>query len=260
MSTPVAAGMWVSLVCGFLTTEPAGTDMSSTFKKLTSCGACTSAGYGWCPMQRKCGGFANKECGVGERYYAYGLGPTKASKPTRKQSSPPPPPPSGTDMRSTFARLRTCDSCVSAGYGWCPNLRKCGGFANKRCGIGPNYISSAPEPAPQARSGTAQAEPRNGLWKSKSAREEQVEAEAEAVVPDVSPPPAASLLYAGPVKVAVAADAATAVEPSTTTILAAHLSNETSRLERSTLEQMPVAALVDKILELHSENLALRTV
>ena len=37
---------------------------------------------------------------------------------------PPPPPPSGGggggfDMSATFAKLRTCTVCISAGYGWC---------------------------------------------------------------------------------------------------------------------------------------------
>ena len=59
-----------------------GTDMRSTFAKLTSCTACTGAGYGWCPLQRKCGGFANKECGIGPNYVAEGyLKPKAAKKP-----------------------------------------------------------------------------------------------------------------------------------------------------------------------------------
>ena len=55
---------------------------------------------------------------------------SRPKKPQPKRSPPPPPSQQGgTDMRATFAKLRTCDACISAGFGWCPNLRKCGGFA-----------------------------------------------------------------------------------------------------------------------------------
>ena len=61
-----------------------------------------------------------------------------------------PSPPAGRDMASTFAKLKTCGDCIGAGYGWCPMQRKCGGFANKECGIGPNYVAadSAPRSKP----------------------------------------------------------------------------------------------------------------
>ena len=51
-------------------------------------------------------------------------------------ASPPAAPPAGGgfDMSSTYAKLRTCGACIGAGYGWCPNRRKCGGFANRECG------------------------------------------------------------------------------------------------------------------------------
>ena len=32
------------------------------FKQWKNCKACTGAGYGWCPIRRMCGGFANKNC------------------------------------------------------------------------------------------------------------------------------------------------------------------------------------------------------
>ena len=98
-----------------------GVDMSATFAKLRTCSACTGAGYGWCPNRRKCGGFANKECGVGENYVAEGHVPgfeattKKPNKPKKASPSPPkrrrtPPasPPAsggGVDMRATFAKL-----------------------------------------------------------------------------------------------------------------------------------------------------------
>ncbi len=56
--------------------------MRATFAKLRTCTVCIAAGYGWCPIQRKCGGFANRECGEGERYFAEGgadAAPGKAS-------------------------------------------------------------------------------------------------------------------------------------------------------------------------------------
>ena len=46
---------------------------------------------------------------------------------------PSSPPPDGIDMSATFAKLHTCKACVDAGYGWCPNRRKCGGFATEGC-------------------------------------------------------------------------------------------------------------------------------
>merc|ERR1719301_69462 len=72
----------------------------------------------------------------------------------------------GVDMSSTFAKLRTCTDCTAAGYGWCTIKRRCGGFANKECGIGEQYISASPAP-------------RNGLWESstkKKAKGEKAEA------------------------------------------------------------------------------------
>jgi len=162
-------------------------------------------------------------------------------------------------MRAEFDRLRTCDSCVAAGYGWCPNLRRCGGFANKRCGIGPNYVSSAPQE-------------RNGIWQSKKARAAEEDAPPAADVPSVSPPPAAGLLYAKPIQAAVTATAVASTgdtsanddgereqraDQPTNTTAAAHLSNRT-RIARDELLQLPIAALVDKIIELSSENAMLR--
>lgn len=234
--------------------ESPGTDMSKIFAKLTSCHECIGAGYGWCPMQRRCGGFANKECGVGAKYFSASVGPEKMRKESPATKPPKPPKPSkpptaaGGDMRAEFARYRTCDACTTAGYGWCPNLRRCGGFANKECGIGQNYVSSAPEE-------------RNGLWRPQSERSNRgSDAEMAVDVPSAAPSPPASLLYAGPIRTVVtpAASSVPADEKSDAQSFAkAHLTNET-RLERSELERLPVAALVDKILELHSKNLGLR--
>jgi len=87
-----------------------------------------------------------------------------------------------------------------------------------------------------------------------------------AEVPSVSPSLQATVLYAGPVRTAVSptavqAKSTTRVHPETTSlsksIVEAHLSNET-HLERAYLEQLPIPALIDKILALHSENQALR--
>ena len=73
-----------------------------------------------------------------------------------KKEPPAPPPASegGMDMSSTFAKLRTCQSCVAAGYGWCPNRRKCGGFATEGCGEGENYVAvGEPYAAPSSTGG-----------------------------------------------------------------------------------------------------------
>ena len=32
------------------------------FKQWKDCKSCTDAGYGWCPIRRMCGGFANRNC------------------------------------------------------------------------------------------------------------------------------------------------------------------------------------------------------
>ena len=69
----------------------------------------------------------------------------------------------GMDMRATFAKFRTCGSCVGAGYGWCTIQRKCGGFANRECGEGERYVSQG-MPANRAKPN------RNGLWEPKAAR------------------------------------------------------------------------------------------
>jgi len=175
-----------------------GYDMSATFAKLRTCDVCIGAGYGWCPVRRKCGGFANKVCGQGEAYVAEGHSPRDSSsqKPRRRSSSREAPPRAspqqGTDMRAVFAKLRTCDACIGAGYGWCPMQRKCGGFANRNCGVGLNYVSSEPEPSTGAD--------RNGLWRSKRAQETAPPVDDQMVfdVPAASPPPPTAILHAGP--------------------------------------------------------------
>ncbi len=171
-----------------------GNDMSATFAKYKTCTACTQAGWGWCPHKRKCGGFANKECGVGERYvvegYKVGGASTKPkAKPKEERAKPSSGGGGGTDMRATFAKLQSCTDCVGAGYGWCTIKRKCGGFANKQCGIGPQYFGEA-----------STASSRNGHWepKAKKAKAEPSDMPAKADVPKASPPPPASLLFAGP--------------------------------------------------------------
>ena len=52
------------------------------FDKFENCQECTGAGFGWCPKARKCGGFANRECGEGERYVSEGM-PASRAKPSR---------------------------------------------------------------------------------------------------------------------------------------------------------------------------------
>jgi hypothetical protein len=221
-----------------------GVDMSKEFAKLKTCGVCIKAGYGWCPIKRRCGGFANKECGIGPNYVADDyLKPKAAQKPRS------PPSGGGTDMSATFAKLRDCASCTGAGWGWCPMQRKCGGFANKECGIGPNYVAADAAPS-------IAGAPRNGHWQS--SKNKPVEAPPTSKVPAASPPPPASLLYAGPVATPEVASAA--VSPTgdvSPTIAAAHLANSTEPLEESELMRLPTEALVGRILQLQSAISAL---
>ena len=65
--------------------------MRATFARYSTCGACTGAGYGWCTIQRRCGGFANRECGEGERYVSEGT-PASRAKPSRNAAWPKFPP------------------------------------------------------------------------------------------------------------------------------------------------------------------------
>lgn len=181
-------------------------DMSATFAKLPTCKECVGAGYGWCPNRRKCGGFANKECGSGERYVVEGYAPERKARisATKKRSGAGGAKKSGgaggsgVDMRATFAKLRTCSTCVAAGYGWCPLKRMCGGFANKECGVGERYVAE----------GMSRAEA--------DAEAESVEA-PKVEVPAASPSPPATILHASDVgastvalKAELSADASTA--------------------------------------------------
>eukprot|EP00299_Pterocystis_sp_00344_P011055 c50_g1_i1.p1 GENE.c50_g1_i1~~c50_g1_i1.p1 ORF type:complete len:310 (-),score=60.05 c50_g1_i1:68-997(-) len=52
------------------------------FAKYKDCWSCTGDGWGWCPIARKCGGFANKNCGekTDERYYREDSAPKATSE------------------------------------------------------------------------------------------------------------------------------------------------------------------------------------
>eukprot|EP00966_Prymnesium_polylepis_P030484 708999-Prymnesium_polylepis.1 len=95
-----------------------GYDMSHVFAQYRDCASCVGAGYGWCTGRRKCGGFANKVCGAGDRYFAELPAPTlptqppaasSAGKKKKKRPAPsrppsqPPPSGGGVDMSATFA-------------------------------------------------------------------------------------------------------------------------------------------------------------
>jgi len=41
-----------------------------------NCKACVGAGHGWCPKQRICGGFVNKECSGAETDWSIGSLPS----------------------------------------------------------------------------------------------------------------------------------------------------------------------------------------
>jgi len=236
-----------------------GQDMSALFATFKTCTACTNAGYGWCPMRRKCGGFANKECGVGEAYVVQGAIPSTeqpkkktTEQPKKKTTKPARSPPSGgsNDMRATFAKLKTCSACVAAGYGWCPLQRRCGGFASRTCGVGAQYVSDAP------------AE-RNGLWEPKAkhkveAASVEVPASVEVTETATAPPPApAAILYAGPASpppqlVAVSPPGGMEAMPNATA------SESKDELDLASLSQLSHAALISKVVELQSEVGALR--
>jgi hypothetical protein len=227
-----------------------GQDMSAYFSTLKTCSTCIDAGYGWCPLRRRCGGFANKECGVGEQYVAEGV-KEKKSKEWRRQE-PAASTPSGTDLSAEFAKYRDCGSCTAAGYGWCTIQRKCGGFANKECGIGPQYVSS--EPAP-----------RNGLWESSAAKKKRESASAppEVVsVPQAPSPPPATLLHAGPASPPSSATRATAVEAATGAqqqLELEHAATNATTLEENQLQALPHDELVRKVLELQATVQSLRS-
>ena len=53
------------------------------FSKYKTCKDCITAGFGWCPIKRICGGFANNQCGEGVRYYREDYDPTQ--QPTEEQ-------------------------------------------------------------------------------------------------------------------------------------------------------------------------------
>eukprot|EP00499_Haloplacidia_sp_CaronLabIsolate_P007005 CAMPEP_0196779682 /NCGR_PEP_ID=MMETSP1104-20130614/6526_1 /TAXON_ID=33652 /ORGANISM="Cafeteria sp., Strain Caron Lab Isolate" /LENGTH=366 /DNA_ID=CAMNT_0042149865 /DNA_START=1 /DNA_END=1101 /DNA_ORIENTATION=- len=126
------------------TEPPAGQDMSTFFKSIKTCQACVHEhGYGWCPIRRMCGGFANRDCRGDVTDFVVGHEPEELKEEDDEDddvlggfaSAPPKKKPSGggQDMRSMFAKLKTCQECIDAGYGWCPIRRHCGGFANKKC-------------------------------------------------------------------------------------------------------------------------------
>ena len=153
--------------------------------------------YGWCPMRRKCGGFAAKECGDDERYYAEGLRPPKkgqrSKQPPQPQPEPQPAAGGGTDMRAVFAKLTKQGRGIGAGMAGGQNI--CGGFANRECGGGGG-----------GGGGGAARAPRNGLWgaRAPSVRRRRAVGEVVAVdAPAASPQPAAVLR--GPVAVTAAA-------------------------------------------------------
>jgi len=64
----MAASSLSLIVCCCLMLAVEGRDMSEVFKGLKTCPDCIAAGYGWCSIRRMCGGFANRECGEGERF------------------------------------------------------------------------------------------------------------------------------------------------------------------------------------------------
>ena len=231
----------LSLALALVTQRAAAEDMSKFFATFKDCGTCVESGYGWCPVRRKCGGFANKECGLGEAYVAEGAPRKAAPQRARKPSSGGTRQPAGNDMSAIFAKFRDCSSCVSAGYGWCTIQRKCGGFANKECGIGPRYVSA--EPAP-----------RNGLWEPKHKRKAAEEA-ATADVPAAPPSPPASLLYAGPASPPPAANVASvSVETMGATVSVGSEGNGTGgvRAGADELRSLSHESLVQRVLELQA--------
>ncbi|KNC52164.1 protein disulfide-isomerase tigA [Thecamonas trahens ATCC 50062] len=71
-SAVVVAAVVLAAVVAALAAPVAGGRVD--FSQWTDCKACVAAGYGWCPIKRICGGFANKQCGEGEAYKAFPKG------------------------------------------------------------------------------------------------------------------------------------------------------------------------------------------
>eukprot|EP01064_Diplonema_japonicum_P038115 TRINITY_DN9129_c0_g1_i1.p2 TRINITY_DN9129_c0_g1~~TRINITY_DN9129_c0_g1_i1.p2 ORF type:complete len:196 (+),score=53.11 TRINITY_DN9129_c0_g1_i1:45-590(+) len=68
---------------GCYTTQASGHD----FDKFETCRDCIAAGFGWCPIKRICGGFANRECGDGDRYRKEGTPDKKKKKKKKKKKA-----------------------------------------------------------------------------------------------------------------------------------------------------------------------------
>jgi len=105
------------------------------FAQWQDCHSCVAAGFGWCRIKQKCGGFASRSC--------VGLTPAEPA------NQEPDDVRKGSDVLASvsgevpnFGTYTDCNSCIGAGYGWCPIRRKCGGFANKVCGSGESYVAS----------------------------------------------------------------------------------------------------------------------
>eukprot|EP00755_Sulcionema_specki_P007378 Sspe_Gene.38104::Locus_18376_Transcript_1_1_Confidence_1.000_Length_831::g.38104::m.38104/K09584/PDIA6, TXNDC7; protein disulfide-isomerase A6 len=58
-------GVLLVVACGVYSVSARTYD----FGKYKTCKDCVAAGFGWCPIRRLCGGFANQECGEGPRYH-----------------------------------------------------------------------------------------------------------------------------------------------------------------------------------------------
>eukprot|EP00754_Rhynchopus_humris_P010635 Rhum_TRINITY_DN14164_c5_g2::Rhum_TRINITY_DN14164_c5_g2_i1::g.69041::m.69041/K09584/PDIA6, TXNDC7; protein disulfide-isomerase A6 len=63
-----------------------GTAEAVDFASYMTCTDCIDAGFGWCPIRRTCGGFANQECGEGSNYVRpeYGAQLLKEEKKAKK--------------------------------------------------------------------------------------------------------------------------------------------------------------------------------
>jgi protein disulfide-isomerase A6 len=75
------------------------------FSKYKTCKDCTKAGFGWCSIRRICGGFANQECGEGERYHREDYKPEGSSDDKAKKDDEGSVPPKA-ESKSKIKPLR----------------------------------------------------------------------------------------------------------------------------------------------------------
>jgi len=73
---PMHRVIFIVLVALLISSAAGAFDMA----QFKTCDQCIKAGFGWCSIRRMCGGFANQECGEGERFYRHDYTPPGSEK------------------------------------------------------------------------------------------------------------------------------------------------------------------------------------